>query len=97
MHVFRISDSLVPLSKFKAHAVEFLDHASKTGYPIVLTRNGRAAGVLLSPKAYDELAEASRFLAAVNEGLADAEHGRYVPHEVVKAESLSRPSRKGRK
>ena len=32
--------------------------------------------VLLSPEAFDELTERARFVAAVNEGLADAVAGR---------------------
>ena len=44
--------------------------------PVVVTQHGKPAGVLLSPKAFDELTERARFVTAVSEGLADAEAGR---------------------
>jgi predicted transcriptional regulator len=39
--------------------------------------------VILSPEAYDELTERARFVAAVDEGLADAEAGRVHPDAAV--------------
>ena len=48
-----------------------------------MTQNGRPAGVLLSPRAFDALTERSRFVSAVAEGLADAEAGRLHSHAEV--------------
>jgi predicted transcriptional regulator len=45
---------------------------------------------LLSPKAFDELIERSRFVSAVEAGLADVEAGRAVDHAAVVAEVRSR-------
>lgn len=36
--------------------------------PLVITQNGKAAGVLLSPGEFDRLTERARFVSAVNEG-----------------------------
>jgi prevent-host-death family protein len=76
MRVIRISENFVPISEFKAQAADWLRKASETGAPVVVTQNGKPAGVLLSPRAFDELAERSRFIAAVEEGLGDLESGR---------------------
>jgi hypothetical protein len=38
-------------------------------------QNGKAAGVLLSPAQFDALTERARFVAAIDEGLADVEGG----------------------
>ena len=57
---------------------------------MVVTQNGRPAAVLLSPKAFDELTERARFVAAVEEGLADAHAGRVVEHADVVAEMRER-------
>jgi prevent-host-death family protein len=54
--------------------------------PLIITQNGKAAGVVLSPAAYDELTERFRFMAAVEEGLTDAEAGRLHDHASVAAE-----------
>jgi prevent-host-death family protein len=37
----------------------------------MITQNGKAAGVLLSPAQFDELSERAKFVASVDEGLAD--------------------------
>ena len=76
-----VSRDIVPVSEFKAHAAQWLETA-KAG-PVVVTQNGKAAAVLLSPEEYDRLTERDRFIAAVNEGLKAADEGRVTPHEKV--------------
>lgn len=76
MHPVRVSENFVPVSEFKARAAEWLRKIGEGGAPLVVTQNGRPAGVLLSPEAFDELTDRARFVAAVNEGLADAKAGR---------------------
>lgn len=76
MRPVRISQNFVPVSEFKAQAAEWLRKLGESGAPLVVTQNGRPAGVLLSPEAFDELTERARFVVAVNEGLADVEAGR---------------------
>ncbi len=39
---------------------------------MVITQNGRPAGVLLSPREYDRMQERQRFLESIAAGLADA-------------------------
>ena len=43
---------------------------------MVITQNGRPAGVLMSPADFDRLPERHRFLESVAAGIADAEAGR---------------------
>jgi prevent-host-death family protein len=85
MRPVRVSENCVPVSEFKAQAADWLRRIGETGVPVVVTQNGRPAGVLLSPRAFDTLTERAHFVAAVDEGLGDAEAGRLHPHaEVVK-------------
>ena len=83
MRALRVSEDFVPVSDFKAHAADWLQRAAETGAPVVVTLNGKPAGVLLSPGAFDALTEQARFVAAVSEGLADAKAGRVHQHEEV--------------
>lgn len=76
MTSIRVSEDIVPVSDFKARASEWLRRIAGSGHPLVITQNGKAAGVLLSPAAFDELAERQQFLAAVQEGMADEQAGR---------------------
>lgn len=79
----RVSEDFVPVSEFKAQAAELLKRVADSRQPLVITQNGRPAGVLLSPAAYDDLMERSAFVAAVSAGLSDVEAGRTEAHAVV--------------
>lgn len=80
MRPLRVSESIIPVSEFKAKAAECLRRLERSARPLVITQNGKAAAVLLSPAAYDELTARSAFVQAVEEGLADAEAGRTTAH-----------------
>ncbi|HHK40798.1 MAG TPA: type II toxin-antitoxin system Phd/YefM family antitoxin [Planctomycetaceae bacterium] len=90
MRPLRVSENIVPVSDFKAKAAHWLRRLVESSEPVVITQNGKAAGVLLSPAAYDELTERFRFMKSVEEGLADVEAGRVTPHEEVVAEMRRR-------
>lgn len=85
MHAVRISEDIVPVSDFKAQAAELLRRVAETGQPLVITQNGKAAGVLLAPADYDWLIERASFVAAVTQGMDDADAGRLSPHDEVAA------------
>jgi prevent-host-death family protein len=86
----RVAEDIVPLSDFKARASELLKKLAESGAPIVITQNGRAAGVLLSPAEFDAMTERIRFVNAVAKGLEDAESGKVVTHESMVAEVRTR-------
>jgi len=90
MSNLRVSEDIVPLSDFKARASELLKKLAQTGAPIVITQNGRAAGVLLSPAKFDVLTEKARFIGAIAKGLADAESDRLIDHQSMVAEVTAR-------
>ena len=83
MTKLKISEDIVPVSDFKAQASEWLRRIAGSGHPLVITQNGKPAGVLLSPTAFDELSERQEFLAAVQEGMADEKAGRVHSTEEV--------------
>ena len=83
MRTVRISEDIVPVSDFKAQAADWLRRVAETGHPLVITQNGKAAGVLVSPVEFDRLRERARFVSAVEEGLADADAGRLRDHDEV--------------
>lgn len=86
MQPIRVSSDIISVSEFKAKASDLLKKLKTSRQPLIITQNGKAAGVVLSPAAFDELTERTRFLTAVEEGLADAEAGRLHDHAAVAAE-----------
>ena len=96
MRPIRVSEDFVPVSEFKAQAAEWFRRAAETGGPVVVTQNGKPAGVLLSPRAFDELTERARFVEAVEEGLADASADRVLTGDEVERRLRERFGGRGR-
>jgi len=84
MRTLRVSEDIVPIAQFKARAGRWLERARDTGHPVVITRNGKPAGVLLSPAEFDELQDRVRIFADIAAGVADAEAGRVFTTEQVR-------------
>jgi prevent-host-death family protein len=83
MKPFNLSEDILPLGDFKTHASRVLRQLKDSQRPVVITQNGRAAAVLITPEEFDQMRERDRFLAAVREGLADADAGRLIDDEEV--------------
>jgi prevent-host-death family protein len=82
----RVSEDVVPVGQFKAEAKKWLARAAETGQPLVITQNGRPAGVLLSPAEFDRLVERYQFARAVEQGIADADAGRLIDGHALRAQ-----------
>jgi prevent-host-death family protein len=81
MKPISISQNIVSLSVFKNRASKMLREVQSTHRPLVITQNGQAAAVLISPADFDLLTEQVRFVDAVQRGLADVQQGRVLPDE----------------
>lgn len=84
MKPMQLSQDILPLGEFKTHASRVLRQLRESQRPVVITQNGRPAAVLISPEEFDHLREHERFVAAVQEGLADAEAGRLLDSATVR-------------
>lgn len=81
----KLTRDIQSLSVFKRDSAKFLEQMKKTGAPIVLTVNGKAAAVVHDPDSYQEyLREKDRqdTIASVRRGIADAKAGRVTEAEV---------------
>ncbi len=76
MKIIQLAKDVVAIGAFKSQAAAWLVRLRDSGHPIVITQNGKPAGVLLSPVEFDRLQEKERFLESVAKGLADAEADR---------------------
>ena len=69
------------LTDFKKKTPEFLRQLKETGEPIVLTINGKAAVVVQDAASYQkllDLAEESKILEGIRQGLEDMKAGRKI-------------------
>lgn len=81
MSTLSTTDGIIPIGHFKTHASRLLRQLAETGRPIVITQNGRGAGVVISTEDFDAIADFLATRAAVRAGLADVAAGRTTPHE----------------
>ena len=81
MKQLNISQDIISLSEFKNKASKMLHNVRTLHRPLVITQNGKAAAVLISPSDFDLLTEQVRFIDAVNRGLSDVENGRMLSDE----------------
>lgn len=82
----KLTRDIQSLSVFKRDSSKFIKQIKKTGQPIVLTVNGKAAAVVHDPDTYQEyLSEKDRqeTIAAVKRGIADMKAGRVRDSEDV--------------
>lgn len=59
----------------------------KNNRPLLITQNGKPAGVLVSPAEFDRIQEqeTARFMASVNRGLQDADGGKVLTSAQAKS------------
>ncbi|MCA9647918.1 MAG: type II toxin-antitoxin system Phd/YefM family antitoxin [Polyangiaceae bacterium] len=74
----QVAEDILPIGELKAHLSEQIRALRGRRRPLVVTQNGKAAAVLLSPEEFDRLTAQARFVAAVQEGLEDQAAGRVV-------------------
>ncbi len=97
MKVLNISTDIVPLGEFRTAISKWLKSIKNTGQPLVITQNGKPAGVLLAPEEYDDLIYTKRFIESVSRGISEADRGETYSTKELRSElSKSRKSRRSR-
>jgi prevent-host-death family protein len=84
MKKLTISQDIVPVAEFKTSISKYLKSLKETGHPVIITQNGRPAGVVITPIEYDNLTYKSLFIESVNKGLNDIESGEFYTTEELK-------------
>lgn len=81
--VLQVAEDIVPIGELKAHLSERLRLLRERGRPLIVTQNGKAAAVVLSPEEFDRLTYQARFVEAVREGLEQADAGHVITHDAL--------------
>ena len=75
MKAINISQDIIPVGEFKTGISKWLRSIRDKNRPIVITQNGRPAGVLISPEEYDKLVYNKMFTESINHGIQDIKSG----------------------
>jgi len=70
-----ISNDIIPVGQFKAHLAKYLKDIQLHKNSLIITQNGKPAGVLISPKEFDKLRETKLFIDSISRGLSDSDKG----------------------
>ena len=84
MKKITISNDIVPIAEFKTSISKYLKSVKETGHPLIITQNGRPAGVLITPTEYDNLTYKSLFIESVTRGVQNIESGEFYSTEELK-------------
>ena len=85
MKKLSISDDIVPVAEFKTGISKYLKNIKETGHPVVITQNGRPAGVLITPNEYDSLTYKNSFIESVKRGIQNIESGDFYTTDELKS------------
>ncbi|MBM4377610.1 MAG: type II toxin-antitoxin system Phd/YefM family antitoxin [Deltaproteobacteria bacterium] len=93
----RIAEDVVPIGELKAHLAERIRDVRANQRPLVVTQNGKATAVIMSPEEFDRLTGEARFIAAVHDGLAEADAGTTLSHAEVVTELDARAGKRAKR
>ena len=75
MRDITISNDIIPVGQFKAGLAKYLKEIQEKKNSLIITQNGKPAGVLISPSEFDELRQTKLFIDSISRGLSDSEKG----------------------
>jgi prevent-host-death family protein len=90
MTTINVSTDIIPVGELKKKLSHYLTNVRTTGHSLVITQNGKPAGVLISPAEFDKMVYKEAFIESVNRGLSDAEAGRLYSTTEIKEELKNR-------
>ena len=90
MKQIMISNDIIPIGEFKISISKWFKSIRETGHPLVITQNGKPAGVLISPSEFDKLRETKLFIESISRGLSDSEKGEILSTSRLKSELKKR-------
>lgn len=81
-----VSSDIIPVGQFKASLAKYLKDIQVNQNSLIITQNGKPAGVLISPKEFDELRETKLFIDSISRGLANSEDGEILTTSQLRSE-----------
>jgi len=85
-----VVEDIVPIGHFKTHASEHIRNIHRTGRPMIITQNGRAAAVVLTPDEFEELGYRAFARAKIEAGIESAEKGPTLSAAEVEANVIAK-------
>ena len=81
-----VSSDIIPVGQFKASLAKYLKNIQDNKNSLIITQNGKPAGVLISPSEFDELRNTKLFIDSISRGLKNSEDGEIFTTSQVRQE-----------
>jgi len=95
MREISVASDIVPVGEFKSGLAKYLKEIQQKKNSLIITQNGKPAGVLISPSEFDKLRHTKLFFESVSRGLSDSEKGKTLSTSKIRSElKKSRAKRK---
>ena len=89
-----VASDIIPVGEFKSSLAKYLKEIQEKKNSLIITQNGKPAGVLISPSEFDELRQTKLFIDSISRGLSDSEKGeKYTTFQLKKELKKARENR----
>lgn len=79
-----VSNDIIPVGEFKSSLAKYLKEIQVRKNSLIITQNGKPAGVLISPEEFDKLMEIKQLIDSISKGLSDVEKGKVMTSSQLK-------------
>ena len=83
-----VSNDIIPVGEFKTGLAKYLKEIQRNKNSLIITQNGKPAGVLLSPEEFDQLTHTKLLIESISRGLSDSEKGELLSTSQLRNELL---------
>ena len=90
MERIKLDKDIRPLSEFRANVAAFIDEIQKTKRPLVITKRGKSAAIVLDVSEYEALLSKVDLLSDIYTAEKQLESGNFMDHDEAKREVLKR-------
>lgn len=81
-----VSNDIIPVGQFKSGLAKYLKEIKSKRNSLIITQNGKPAGVLISPAEFDDLRQTKFFIDSISRGLTDSGKGDVLTTTQLKSE-----------
>jgi antitoxin YefM len=91
-----VSNDIIPVGQFKSGLAKYLKEVQSKRNSLIITQNGKPAGVLISPSEFDDLRQTKLFIDSISRGLSDSEKEEVFSTSQLRAELQKSRTGKGK-
>ena len=81
-----VANDIIPVGQFKSGLAKYLKEIQNKHNSLIITQNGKPAGVLISPSEFDDMRQTKLFIDSISRGLSDSEKGEVLSNSQLRSE-----------